>query len=467
MIENSKTCNNNEEVASKSAKIERKPKNGSRSFRRDLKIRESMITDLLEKDSNVQAVFSFVASLVWFYILIQFVFNRQQLLDDMSFIRWALFHNFRLLMIMWLELFSAYLLVYPVTKLYIKRQISGMIYTTLILGLFVASHMFLHHPSLSWKHHVTNIGLFALLNEQLRVILKSLAFASNARDKVNDLDTSKDKEYSICSFSHYLYYHFAPVIIYRDFYPQSTTPINWKRVLTLSIHFVGTIYLSCVIVRHLVIPQFSRIGKEAFSMSDIGYSILIGYWTGIILQFCLGYGFFHCWMNIWAELLRFGDRRFYYDWWTVSNSADFFRKWNLVIGDFIFECGYLPLMAMTKNRYISGLVVYIISAIIHDYGLYGLLGFFIPFYTFAFPFLALFGDVPVLLKNKLGIFKSVSPVIANTFYFMTAYFSFSIWVAVLYLESYARKHCPETLDGSWKEAFGLSLKFPQCINIIE
>ena len=465
MTENSKTFNNNEEVASKSAKIERKPTNGSRPFRRDFKIRESIITDLLEKDSNVQAVFAFAASLVWFYILIHLLFNRQQLSDDMSFIRWALFHNFHLIMIMWLELFSANLLVYPITKLYIKRQISGMMYTILLLGLFVVSHIFMHHPSLSWKHHVTNIGLFALINEQMRLILKSLAFASNARDKVNDLDISKEP--SICSFSHFLYFHFVPVLLYRDFYPRSTARIKWKRILTLSIHFLGTIYISCVTVRHLVIPHFSRIGKESFSMSEIGYLILTGYWTGVMLQFSVGYGFFHCWMNIWAELLKFGDRRFYYDWWTVTNSADFFRKWNLIVGDFIFECGYLPLMAVTKNRYISGLVVYIISAIIHDYGIYGLLGFFIPFYTCAFPFLALFGDAPVLLKKKLGIFRNASQVITNTIYFMTAYFSFATWVGVLYLESYARKNCPETLDGSWREAFGLSLKFPQCINIID
>ena len=447
--------------------MERKSTNGSRPFRRDFKIRESMITDLLEKDSNVQAVFSFAASLVWFHILIQFVFNRKQLLDDMSFIRWALFHNFHLIMIMWLQLLSVSLLVYPVTKLYIKRYISGSVYSGLLFGLFVTSHIILHHPSLSWKHDVTNVGLGSLIGEQLRLVLKSLAFAFNAREKVNNLDISKDKEPSICSLSHYLYYHFAPVIIYRDFYPRSTTPINWNRILTLSIHFLGHIYLLCVVFRHLVIPHFSSIGKEPFSMSEIGYLILTGYWTGVPIQFSMGYGLIHCWMNIWAELLKFGDKRFYYDWWTVSNSTDLLRKWNLIVGDFIFECVYLPLMTMTKNRYISGFVIYVISAIIHDYAIYGLLGFFIPIYTFVYPFLALLGDISVLLINKLGIFRNVSRVHGITLIHMSTYFSHSIAVIVGYLEFYARKNCPETLDGSWKETFGLSLKFPKCINIVE
>ena len=459
-----KTFNNNEGEVSE---IERKLTNRSRPLRRDFKIRESMITDLFENDLNVQAVFSFAASLVWFHALIQFVFNRQQLLDDMSYTRWILFHNFRLLMIMWLELFSAYLLVYPVTKLYIKRYISGSVYSGLLFGLFVASNIFLHHPSLSWKHDVTNIGLFTLIGEQLRLILKSLAFASNVRDKVNNLDTSKDKEHPICSLSHYLYYHFAPVIIYRDFYPRSTTPINWNRILELSIHLLGIIYLLCVTFIHLVIPHFNRVGKEPFSTSDIGYSVLVGGLTGMAIQYSIGYGLLHCCMNIWAELTKFGDRRFCYDWWTVTNVVDFLRKWNLIVGDFIFECVYLPLMTMTKNRYISGLVVYIISAIIHDYGLYALLGFFIPIYTFVYPLPALLVDISTILINKLGIFRNVSRVHGIILFHMLTYFSYSIWVGVAYLEFYARKNCPETLDGSWKEVLGLSLKFPQCLNIVK
>lgn len=40
--------------------------------------------------------------------------------------------------------------------------------------------------------------------------------------------------------------------------------------------------------------------------------------------------FFHLWMNILAELTRFGDREFYHDWWNVSNFGEYWRKWNIV-----------------------------------------------------------------------------------------------------------------------------------------
>ena len=458
--------NNNKDKVSTSQNDVPKSKNGGRPLRREFKIRESIITDLRDNNYLAQAVYSFASAAVWFHIVIQVLFNRQQLKDDISFSRWALFHNFHLVMFMWLQLFGVFLLVYPVTKLYIKKQISGRSYSGLLLGLFVLSNIFIHHPSLSWKHSLSNVGLFALIMEQLRLILKSLAFAFNAREKVNNSDTSKDKEHSICSFTHYLYYHFAPVIVYRDFYPRSTTAINWNRVIELSIHFLGSIYLLCVTVRHLVIPHFSRIGKEPFSMADIGYSILTGYWTGIPIQFSMGYALIHCWSNIWAELLKFGDRHFYHDWWTVTNSPDFLRKWNLIVGDFIFECAYLPLMTMTKSRMLSTYIVYCISAILHDYALYGFLGFFVPVHTLVYPSLATLGDISILLMDKLGIFRNISRVHGNTLFYMSSYFSFSIWVGVSYMEFFARRNCPETLDGSWTEALGLSLKTLKCIEIV-
>ena len=464
MTDNVKVPNNNNSQEATSTRD--KPKNGGRSLRREFRTRESIITELVDNNPLAQAVYSFASAAVWFHIVVQILFNRQQLTDDISFVHWALFTNFHLFLLMWLEILTLFFLVYPVTKLYIKRHISGSTYSGSLFGLFVLSNILIHHPSLSWKHSLSNVGLFALILEQLRLILKSLAFAFNARDKVNNSDTSKDKEYSICSFTHFLYYHFAPVIVYRDFYPRSTARINWNRILGWSLHFLGSIYMLCVTFRHLVIPHFSRVGKEPFSMAEMGYSILTGYWTGIPIQFSMGYAMIHCWMNIWAELLHFGDKHFYHDWWTVTNSPDFLRKWNLIVGDFIFECSYLRLMAMTKNRYISGLAVYIISAIIHDYALYGLLGFFVPVHTIVYPVLALLGDISVLLMNKLGIFRNISRVHGNTLFYMSSYFSFSIWVGVSYMEFFARKNCPETLDGSWTEALGLSLKFPKCINMI-
>ena len=470
MPDNLKIFDNHQDIQLTPTTEATKVKNISRPLHKNFKIQESIITDLIDNNANVQAIYSFSSALIWSYVLIQFLFNRQQLKNDISFINWALFTNFHLLLLMWFEILTLFFLVYPVTKLYIKKHISGNTYSGLLFGLFAVSKILIHHPSLTFKLEITNVGLFALLLEQTRMTLKTFALALDARNKVIDRENCKemhDKEPSICSFSHFLYYHFAPVIVFRDFYPRSTKQINWGRIVQWSSHVIGCIYLLCLLIRRFVIPQFSKVGKEGFSTSDIEYTTLCVYWTAVLIHFAGGYGLLHCWMNIWAELLSFGDKNFSHDWWTATNCTDYLRKWNLIVGDFIFECMYLPLMTMTRSRYLSAFVVYTLSAVVHDYMAFGLLGFFVPAFTLLYPFFATIGDLSVLCMNKLGIFTSISRIYGNTLIFLSSYFFFSIWLGIPFLEFFARRNCPEILDGSWSEAVGLSLKFPKCINMTD
>jgi len=40
------------------------------------------------------------------------------------------------------------------------------------------------------------------------------------------------------------------------------------------------------------------------------------------------YVYFHLYLNLFAELLRFGDRVFYRDWWNSSEVSAYWRLWN-------------------------------------------------------------------------------------------------------------------------------------------
>lgn len=41
------------------------------------------------------------------------------------------------------------------------------------------------------------------------------------------------------------------------------------------------------------------------------------------------YIYFHLYLNLFAEILRFGDRVFYRDWWNSSNVSSYWRLWNM------------------------------------------------------------------------------------------------------------------------------------------
>jgi diacylglycerol O-acyltransferase-1 len=43
------------------------------------------------------------------------------------------------------------------------------------------------------------------------------------------------------------------------------------------------------------------------------------------------YLIFHLFLNLLAELLRFGDRVFYKDWWNATTFEEYWRLWNLPV----------------------------------------------------------------------------------------------------------------------------------------
>ena len=43
------------------------------------------------------------------------------------------------------------------------------------------------------------------------------------------------------------------------------------------------------------------------------------------------YIYFHAFLNITGELLRFGDRQFYRDWWNATTIDYFWRNWNIPV----------------------------------------------------------------------------------------------------------------------------------------
>jgi diacylglycerol O-acyltransferase 1 len=102
------------------------------------------------------------------------------------------------------------------------------------------------------------------------------------------------------------------------------------------------------------------------------------------------YAFFHLWLNILAELLRFGDRLFYKDWWnctTVVRSrprptrasqptatdprgrtvqGTFWKTWNLGVHYWFVQHVYRPMRARGYSRTAALLVIFFVSAVFHE-----------------------------------------------------------------------------------------------------
>lgn len=81
----------------------------------------------------------------------------------------------------------------------------------------------------------------------------------------------------------------------------------------------------------------------------------------------------------------FADRQFYDDWWSATSWADFYRRWNGVVHDWI--AAYLYKDAMTHlrlGRVSAQLLSFAVSAVIHEFIIFAAFGFLYPILLLLF-----------------------------------------------------------------------------------
>jgi diacylglycerol O-acyltransferase-1 len=79
------------------------------------------------------------------------------------------------------------------------------------------------------------------------------------------------------------------------------------------------------------------------------------------------YAVFHSAGNFFAELLCFGDRQFYKDWWNCESINDFWRKWNIPVHRWCLRHLYIPLLQIRSSKAVGGAAVFVFSALFHEF----------------------------------------------------------------------------------------------------
>eukprot|EP00941_MAST-03F_sp_MAST-3F-sp1_P001011 g1011.t1 len=78
------------------------------------------------------------------------------------------------------------------------------------------------------------------------------------------------------------------------------------------------------------------------------------------------YCIFHLYLNILAEITRFGDRHFYRDWWNARNLDFFWRNWNMPIHHWLKRHIYNPLIVQGCPQKLAIGAVFFVSAVGHE-----------------------------------------------------------------------------------------------------
>nr|POE79915.1 diacylglycerol o-acyltransferase 1c [Quercus suber] len=163
------------------------------------------------------------------------------------------------------------------------------------------------------------------------------------------------------------YFWWAPTLTYQPVYPR-TEKIRWDYVARRA----SEAFLLCVVI-WLACAQYA-VPLLQNSLNDIEKLR----WVNILertlklssislLCWLAGFfAFFQSFLNLLAELMRFGDREFYSDWWNSSDLRRYWTSWNKPVTHFMKRHIYAPLISRGVSPLSAQLITFTFSGILHE-----------------------------------------------------------------------------------------------------
>ena len=124
----------------------------------------------------------------------------------------------------------------------------------------------------------------------------------------------------------------------------------------LIIQFLVTNYVLMIAYTRIFIPTFSVIGNGPIDARLFIQSLAYVFFGAILHAFVEFYMFLHVYLNIFGQIMMFGDRVFYEDWWCCTHPTTHFRKMNIVVHDYIHSYLYLPFVNVSEYSNIHILI---------------------------------------------------------------------------------------------------------------
>ncbi|XP_039623724.1 sterol O-acyltransferase 1 [Polypterus senegalus] len=349
--------------------------------------RRSLLDELFEVNHIRTIYHMFIALLILFIIstlVVDFI-DEGRLVLDFSLLVYA-FGNFPLVVSTWLCMFlSTFTIPYALLHQWARQYRSArfkrlsclwagtlfLIFQTVVLG-FLPTYVVL-------RNNLPPASRFIIILEQVRLIMKAHSFIRENVPKVLSSGKEKSNLTVMPQISQYLYFLFAPTLIYRDNYPRNPV-IRWGYVGTKFLQVLGCLFYVYYVFMRLCIPQFRNISLQPFNLKVTVLCVFNSILPGVLILFLAFFAFLHCWLNAFAEMLRFADRMFYKDWWNSTSFANYYRTWNVVVHDWLYYYAYRDFLWIFGKRFRAAamLSVFTVSAVVHEYALAICFGFFYP-----------------------------------------------------------------------------------------
>ena len=436
--------------------------------------RESLI-DALMRDRNGRAAYCILFSVLFIYsviVVIGYLLDPKRRDADVNALI-AAFPNFEYSAACWLVMLAILLVVvYPATRTHVKSGFkAGALYSLL---MFLCAIALIVLPILTILHFQTRyFATGILLIEQLRLLMKMIDYVSVNKDKdpkrkKKDRDTemsshsaSQSHSHShaqnnndddlvdvvVPKFSQFLYFLCAPTLLYRD--DSNNNYAEGKRsIFSIIVMGIEMDLLLLAIFRftRFVGLHFSQIGFIPYKLPDIVDLFLLCCILGVVYFVSIHFVYAHLTQNISANLLKFGDRRFYDDYWSVIDPGLRAKNYCRIVADWLDVHVYNPVVAKTNNKGLGSIVVMLVTAAALEYIVSFSNGFILLLVSSL-----MFTFAPALLMHKaMNKLMEKSPKGYTFVLFvqtLTIVFFMGLMIAAFTAESYSRTNCSRKHGG--------------------
>lgn len=164
------------------------------------------------------------------------------------------------------------------------------------------------------------------------------------------------------------YFLLAPTLCYELQFPRSPR-IRKRFLLRRLCEMLFFIQLLVGLIQQWMVPTIQNSMKP---FRDMDYSRIIERLLKLavpnhLIWLIFFYWFFHSCLNVVAEVLRFGDREFYRDWWNSESVTYFWQNWNIPVHKWCLRHFYKPMLKRGVSKWTAQTAVFLASAFFHEY----------------------------------------------------------------------------------------------------
>ncbi|EAR94647.2 membrane bound O-acyltransferase, MBOAT protein (macronuclear) [Tetrahymena thermophila SB210] len=236
------------------------------------------------------------------------------------------------------------------------------------------------------------------------------------------------------------YFLAAPTLCFQLVYPRTQR----IRKVWLAKRFVELIF-TFLFQTVLWVQYVSPLLEESYELSKLPENKSIFFLLERMLKLSIPnlyfwvsgfFGLFQVFLNITAELLRYGDRQFYLDWWNCRDLEQYWRMWNLPVHNWCVRHFYNPMLKRGFNKVVSNLLVFTLSAFLHEWIVSGALNV-VTYHSF----LAMWLQAPIIIiQRRLNkMLKLENSQLGNVAFWISFCFIGQPAALFLYYEIYRNK----------------------------